>query len=95
MTEFEASTPNILTTSWDMPVTGEKSPFLALVLGIFFPGVGVMYAGRIGLGVVILILSVLFAAFIIGLIIWIYGIYKGYSMCTENNRLWANYLASH
>ena len=95
MTEFEVSTPNILTTSWGMPVTGEKSPFLAFVLSLFLPGVGVMYAGRIGLGFVILILSLLLAAFIIGLIIWIYGIYKGYSMCTENNRLWAYYLASH
>ena len=94
MTELEASTQNILMTSWGKPVTGEKSPFLALVLSFFFPGVGVMYAGRIGLGVVILILSVLLAAFIIGMIFWIYGMYKGYSMCSENNRIWAQYLAS-
>lgn len=95
MTESETSTQNILMTSWGKPVTGEKSPFLAFVLSFFFPGVGVMYAGRIGLGFVILILSVILAVFIIGVIFWIYGMYKGYSMCCENNLLWAQYLASH
>ena len=94
MTEFDTSTHHVPTTSWGKPVTGEKSPFLALVLSFFFPGVGIMYAGRVGLGLVILLLSVFLAVFVIGLIFWIYGMYKGYSMCSENNRLWAQYLAS-
>lgn len=53
-----------------------------------------MYAGKIGLGVAILIISYLLAVFIIGLIPWIYGMYKAYTLCEENNRLWAQYLAS-
>lgn len=85
---------NFPTTSWGKPVTGEKSTFLALLLGFFFPGVGIMYAGKIGLGVAILIISYLLAVFIIGLIPWIYGMYKAYTLCEENNRLWAQYLAS-
>ena len=85
---------NILTTSWGKPVTGEKSPFITLILSFFLPGVGIIYAGRVGLGLVILLLSVLLAAVFVGIIFWIYGMYKAYTMCTENNRIWAEYLAS-
>ena len=99
---------NFPTTSWGKPVTGEKSTFLALLLGFFFPGVGIMYAGKIGLGVTIFILDIvcyiLFLAtvwLVIGvifsiplLIFLIYGMIKAYSMCDENNRLWREYLAS-
>ena len=58
------------------------------------PGVGIIYAGRVGLGLVILLLSVLLAAVFVGIIFWIYGMYKAYKMCVENNRIWADYLAS-
>ena len=85
---------NNLTTSWGKPVTGEKSTFIALLLSFFLPGVGIIYAGRVGLGVVILILTVLLAAVFVGVIFWIYGMYKAYKMCVENNRIWAEYLAS-
>lgn len=95
MTDFDTHYSSIPTTSWGKPVTGEKSSFLALILSFFFPGVGIMYAGRVGLGIVIFLLSFFLIFIIIGLIPWIYGMYKGYVMCEENNRLWAQYLATH
>lgn len=78
-------------TSWGKVVTGEKSTFLAVLLGFFISGTGVMYAGRVGLGIVIFVLTILTALFLVGIIIWIYGMYKAYTMCKENNRLWLEY----
>lgn len=77
-------------------VKGRKSPFLAAILSFIIPGLGLMYAGRIGLGLVILILAVLLGITILGLIIslilWLYGIFKAYSLCSENNFIWYTYL---
>lgn len=74
-------------------VTGEKSAAIAVILSIIIPGTGVMYGGRIGLGLLILILSWVFIIlFFIGLIPWIYGIWKSYELCKQNNVLWYEYL---
>lgn len=65
-------------------VTGEKSTILAVILGIIIPGTGVMYGGRIGLGIVILLgtvflslVTILLLAtilfIILGIISWIMG----------------------
>lgn len=103
-----SSSNNLPITSWGREVTGEKSVAIALILGFFFPGLGIAYAGKIGLGVTIFILDIvcyiLFLAtvwLVIGvifsiplLIFLIYGMIKAYSMCDENNRLWREYLAS-
>ena len=99
---------NFPVTSWGKEVTGEKSTALALILGFFFPGLGITYAGKVGFGIVLFVLNfvcwILFCATVwlfIGiifsipmLIILIYGMIKAYSMCDENNRLWREYLAS-
>lgn len=105
---YSFSSNSVPTTSWGKEVTGEKSAFLALILSFLFPGIGIAYAGKVGLGVIIFILSeiclgltIALAIFLIGFvftipyaIFWIYGMYKAYTMCGENNRLWAQYLAS-
>ena len=77
-------------------VTGEKSEAIAVIIGLIIPGTGVMYGGKIGLGIVILLLScILFFMFFIGLIPWIYGIWKGYDLCKQNNIIWYDYLAEN
>jgi TM2 domain-containing membrane protein YozV len=42
-----------------MPAVVPKSPGAALALGLFFPGVGNMYAGRPGKGVLVLACTVI------------------------------------
>lgn len=74
-------------------VTGEKSEVLAVILGFFIIGAGLMYAGRVGLGVLHLVLSILFCwTFLVPFALWIYGMLKGYELCKENNLLWIQYL---
>ena len=99
---------NFPITSWGKEVTGEKSVALALILGFFFPGLGITYAGKVGFGIALyvaffacLVLYCCTIWFLIGiifsfpmLIILIYGMIKAYAMCDENNRLWREYLAS-
>ena len=76
-------------------VTGEKSTAVAVILGIIIPGTGVMYGGKIGLGIVIFIVSVLLAIVVIGVVTWIYGIWKGYDLCKLNFILWYDYLSEN
>ncbi|WP_319378273.1 zinc ribbon domain-containing protein [uncultured Methanocorpusculum sp.] len=74
-------------------VTGEKSEVLAVILGFFIIGAGLMYAGRVGLGIFHLVLSILlFWTILVPLALWIYGMLKGYELCKENNMLWLQYL---
>lgn len=73
-------------------VTGEKSVAIAVILGFLIPGTGAMYGGKIGLGIVILILSYALIIVAIGIIPWIYGIWLGYDLCKKNNLLWYEYL---
>lgn len=76
-------------------VTGEKSTAVAVILGIIIPGTGVMYGGKIGLGIVIFLVTAILVWFIIGIIPWIYGIWKGYDLCKQNNILWYDYLSEN
>jgi TM2 domain-containing membrane protein YozV len=62
-----------------------KSPGIAAVLSLFLPGLGQLYAGKTGPGVVLIILSIVFGllSFVfIGIpfiiIIWLYGMYDAY-----------------
>jgi TM2 domain-containing membrane protein YozV len=74
-------------------VTGEKSSGLAVLLGFFIIGAGLMYAGRVGLGIAHLILSIIFCwTFLVPICLWLYGMFKAYDLCEEHNRLWAQYL---
>ena len=66
-----------------------------------------MYAGKIGRGLALLIVSFLFymlSVFLlfisyyallflfIGFVIWLYSIYDAYNVCREHNDLWYGYL---
>ena len=70
----------------------KKSEALAIVLSFLIPGVGEMYAGKVGKGVVILLLAIISAVlmiFIIGvflyLIIWIYSMIDSYNLVKQYN----------
>lgn len=54
-----------------------------------------MYGGKIGLGIVIFLVTAILVWFIIGIIPWIYGIWKGYDLCKQNNILWYDYLSEN
>jgi len=74
-------------------VIGEKSTGIAVILGFFIIGAGLMYAGRVGLGVLHLVLSILFCwTIVVPLALWIYGMFKAYDLCKEHNLLWIEYL---
>jgi len=74
------------------PTVGEKSPGLAAVLSFFIVGLGQIYNGQIGKGIVLIIcyvISWLLVLILIGLILvpilWIYGIYDAYTTATKIN----------
>lgn len=69
-----------------------KSEGLAAVLSFFIPGLGQIYNGQIGKGIIIFILFAIFSAMIfilIGLILaplfWIWNIYDAYSTAKRIN----------
>ena len=66
------------------------NPILALIISFFLPGIGTVYAGKVMMGIVIfvvaLILGALATIFLLGiiayvlyLIVWIYGMYDAYT----------------
>jgi len=66
------------------------NPILALIISFFLPGIGSVYAGKVMMGIVIfvvaLILGALATIFLLGiiayvlyLIVWIYGMYDAYT----------------
>ena len=59
--------PDYLKTTGEETERERKSPYLSLLLGLFVPGLGQIYNGRILRGVVFFLLTVLY----IGLILWI------------------------
>ena len=71
---------------------GEKmaNPILALIISLILPGIGTVYAGNIIKGIIIfvvaLILGALATVFLLGIIayilyiiVWIYGMYDAYT----------------
>ena len=70
-----------------------KSPGVALLISFFLPGVGSMYAGSVGLGVIILVLWLISAVavfFVIGWILapacWIWGMIAAHMNAQRWNR---------
>lgn len=66
-------------------MTEEKSSGIAVVLSFFIPGLGQIYNGQIGKGIIIIILGVVFAALIFILVgipfyivLWVYSMYDAY-----------------
>ena len=83
---------------WQQPqapamTVAPKSPGLALLISFLLPGVGSMYAGSAGLGVIILVLWLISAAavlFVIGWILapacWIWGMIAAFMNAQRWNR---------
>ena len=72
----------------------QKSEALALILSLIIPGVGEMYDGKIGKGVVILLLAIISSAlmfvligFILYPIVWIYSMVDSYNLAKQYNTL--------
>lgn len=66
------------------------NPILALIISFFLPGIGTVYAGNVMKGIIIfivaLILGALVAVFLLGfiawilyVIVWLYGMYDAYT----------------
>jgi len=62
------------------------SPFIAVVLSFFIPGLGQFYTGQMAKAVVLFVLAVIFgglSAFVIGipfyLLVWVYSMYDAYT----------------
>lgn len=76
-----------------LPPVAPKSTAAGLILGLLLPGVGCMYAGRAGIGVLILAIwlisipltFVFFIGVITGFCAWLASAVLGYSMTREWN----------
>ncbi|MEA5037252.1 hypothetical protein SDC9_32714 [bioreactor metagenome] len=86
------------TTSFGRVVTGKKSMILGLILWFFLGGIGLVYAGRVGLGIALFIIQIIcaFIAFliipaIIAILVWIAVLVLTYNAIKENNELWARH----
>ncbi len=66
------------------------NPILALIISFFLPGIGTVYAGNIMKGIIIFIAAVILGAlatiFLLGIIayilyviVWLYGMYDAYT----------------
>jgi TM2 domain-containing membrane protein YozV len=73
-------------------VRDQKNPGLAAVLSFFFTGLGQIYNGQIGKGILFLVLGIVFLITIIVLIgfilypvFWIYNIYDAYNTAKKIN----------
>ena len=74
---------------------------LGIILWFFLGGIGLAYAGRVGLGVAFYIieiicafLAVLIIPAIIAVIVWIVALYLTYKAIKENNELWVQHLTN-
>ena len=77
---------------------GTKNSGLAAVLSLIIPGVGQMYAGQIGRGLLFLFIGIPLTAIIallffwlilplfLPLAFWIWNIFDAYNLCNEYNR---------
>ncbi|MFA0832496.1 MAG: hypothetical protein ACC609_00645 [Methanobacterium formicicum] len=66
------------------------SPILALIISFFLPGIGTVYAGDIMKGIIIFIVALILGAlatifllgiiaYILYIIVWLYGMYDAYT----------------
>ena len=74
------------------PTVGEKNPVLAAILSLLIVGLGQIYNGQIGKGIVLIIcyvISIVLCTILIGIpllvILWIYGIYDAYNTANKIN----------
>ena len=72
--------------------TEEKSPILALILSVFFPGIGQFYNGQPKKGIIIIIAAIISVALfiimigaVLYLIVWVYALYDAYTSAVSIN----------
>ncbi len=77
----------------------EKSSGIAVILSFFIPGLGQIYNGQIGKGILIIILFVIFGALssiLIGipfyLALWVYSMYNAYKVAEATHVKSKNYI---
>lgn len=69
------------------------NPILALIISFFLPGIGTIYAGNIIKGIIIFILALILGslatiflvgifAYILYIILWLYGMYDAYTLAS-------------
>ena len=76
-----------------LPPVAPKSTAAGLILGLLWPGVGCMYAGRVGIGILLMgiwlisipLVFVLGLGFITGFCVWVASAILGYTMTREWN----------
>lgn len=69
------------------PVVGEKNPAFAAGLSLLFPGLGQVYNGETGKGVLVLfgVLAGLLVMLIPGIAVWLFGIYDAWATARRMN----------
>ena len=78
-----------------VPITTEKkSSGIAAIASFFIPGLGQIYNGEIGKGIIFIIVSIIFfllmfvlIGFILLPLFWIYNIYDAYTTAEKINRM--------
>jgi len=66
------------------------NPILALIISFFLPGIGTVYAGNVMKGIIIFIVALILGAlatilllgiiaYILYIIVWLYGMYDAYT----------------
>jgi TM2 domain-containing membrane protein YozV len=64
-----------------------KEPVLSLILSFLLPGVGQVYNGQVRKGLIMLVVYILlWWTCIVTLVLWIYGMYDGYTTAERINR---------
>lgn len=84
----DPTTQNLM-TSRKTVVKGKKSMALAIILSIFLPGLGYLYAGKITGLVLFIVTLILCWTIIVPIIIIIVGLCLTCTLVDENNRIWA------
>ncbi|MHA2365990.1 MAG: hypothetical protein ACXAC7_18675 [Candidatus Hodarchaeales archaeon] len=70
---------------------GRKDGTMAALLSFFIPGVGQMYVGQVGRGIAIFFAFICLICFLVGIIIWIWGIFDA----SQQAKLYNAHLATH
>lgn len=72
--------------------TEEKNPILALILSVFFPGIGQFYNGQPKKGIILIIAAIISVALfiimigaVLYLIVWVYALYDAYTSAVSIN----------
>lgn len=69
------------------PAVNRKEPILSLILSFLLPGLGQIYNGQVKKGLILLVVYLLLCwTCLVPLLIWLYGMYDGYTVAQAINR---------